>query len=63
MFDRLCLTHPCGEVVDLVAAAGVWTTARGSATTHCPGCRESLGSAFICAEKFHPRQLTDVRST
>ena len=63
MLDRLCLTHPCGEVVDLVAPSGVWTTARGSAITHCPGCGEWLGSAFICAEEFHPRHLTDIRST
>ncbi len=54
MLDRLCLTHPFGEVVDLVAPAGVWTTARGSTITHCPGCGEWLGSAFIQARSASP---------
>ncbi len=54
MLDRLCLTYPFGEVVDLVAQAGVWTTARGSTITHCPGCGEWLGSAFIQARSASP---------
>ena len=56
MFDRLSLTHPCGTVVDLVTLVGVWTTPRGRVITHCPGCGEWLGSAFIGAEGVQPRR-------
>lgn len=49
MLTELALTHPCGATVHLVA--GTWTTARGKTITHCPGCREWLGSPFTRAEE------------
>ena len=49
MLTELALTHPCDTIVHLVA--GAWTTPRGKVITHCPGCGEWLGSAFIRAEE------------
>ena len=45
MLTELALTHPCDTIIHLVA--GAWTTPRGRVITHCPGCGEWLGSAFL----------------
>ncbi len=34
--------------------AGAWTTPRGRRITHCPGCGEWLGSAFVAADEIDP---------
>jgi hypothetical protein len=54
------LTHPCGTTVHLVD--GEWTTPAGHLLTHCWGCGEWLGSAFLRVEELPRRPSTTVRT-
>ena len=53
MLTEIALTHTCDTIVHLIA--GAWTTPRGRVITHCPGCAEWLGSAFLRAEEAKPK--------
>ena len=59
--QRMRLVHPCRAVVVLVAGrrrakgelgvgGAYYDEESGDRITHCPGCGEWLGSAFVAAE-------------
>jgi hypothetical protein len=51
MLTELALTHICNQTVHW--SAGGYFDAQGRALTHCDGCGEWLGSAFVRAEESH----------